>query len=193
VEEEKSKVGFDTKKIVIGIAILVFAFGALFVLSSKPKDQTEESSNQEAEIVENASPSAETGGGNGDDVGIEFEQMTDDMSSDSMEENGLIIEDIVVGDGAEAKAGDSVTVNYIGTLTNGTKFDSSYDRNQPFTFNLGAGSVIKGWDMGVLGMKVGGKRKLTIPSDLGYGERGAGAAIPPNSILIFEVELLEVN
>jgi peptidylprolyl isomerase len=107
--------------------------------------------------------------------------------------NDLVIEDIKVGTGDEAVAGKKVTVNYKGTLTNGTQFDSSYDRGTPFTFNLGAGEVIQGWDNGVKGMKVGGKRKLTIPSQLGYGERGAGNLIPPNATLIFEVELLKVE
>lgn len=105
----------------------------------------------------------------------------------------LEIKDEVVGTGDVAVAGKKVTVNYTGTLTNGTKFDSSFDRNQPFSFSLGAGEVIKGWDMGVAGMKVGGKRKLTIPSDLGYGAQGAGGVIPPNATLIFEVELLKVE
>jgi len=100
--------------------------------------------------------------------------------------------DEVVGTGAEAVAGKSVTVNYVGTLTDGTKFDSSYDRNEPFTFNLGAGEVIQGWDQGVVGMKVGGKRKLTIPPSLGYGSADMGV-IPPDSTLIFEVELLKVE
>lgn len=104
----------------------------------------------------------------------------------------LQIVDEVVGTGAEAVAGKSITVNYSGTLTNGTKFDSSYDRNQPFTFNLGAGEVIAGWDQGFAGMKVGGKRKLTIPASLGYGSADMGA-IPPNSTLVFEVELLKVE
>lgn len=104
----------------------------------------------------------------------------------------LKIEDEKVGTGAEAVAGKKVTVNYVGTLVNGTKFDSSYDRNQPFTFTLGAGEVIAGWDQGVTGMKVGGKRKLTIPPSLGYGAQDLGA-IPPNSTLIFEVELLKVE
>ena len=110
-----------------------------------------------------------------------------------MDQAELKIEDLTVGSGAEAVSGKTVTVNYSGTLTNGTKFDSSYDRGTPFSFTLGAGEVIKGWDLGVAGMKVGGKRKLTIPSDLGYGSRGAGADIPPNATLVFEVELLEVN
>ncbi len=100
--------------------------------------------------------------------------------------------DEVVGTGAEAVAGKKVTVNYVGTLANGAKFDSSYDRNQPFSFNLGAGEVIKGWDQGVAGMKVGGKRKLVIPPSLGYGSMANGS-IPANSTLTFEVELLNVQ
>lgn len=107
--------------------------------------------------------------------------------------SGLQYEDTVVGDGAEAKAGDTVSVHYTGWLDDGTKFDSSKDRNQPFSFNLGAGMVIKGWDEGVAGMKVGGTRKLTIPPELGYGARGAGNVIPPYSTLIFEVELLGIE
>lgn len=107
-------------------------------------------------------------------------------------DSGLVIEDLECGDGVEATAGDSVSVHYTGTLEDGTKFDSSLDRDQPFEFNLGAGQVIAGWDEGVAGMKVGGKRKLTIPPELGYGEAGAGGVIPPDATLIFEVELLEV-
>lgn len=103
---------------------------------------------------------------------------------------GLIIEDLDVGSGAEATAGQQVTVHYTGWLTNGTKFDSSKDRDDPFSFPLGMRHVIAGWDEGVQGMKIGGRRKLTIPPQLGYGARGAGGVIPPNATLVFEVELL---
>jgi len=104
----------------------------------------------------------------------------------------LKIEDIKIGTGVVAKPGEIVRVHYTGWLENGTKFDSSVDRNQPFEFPLGQGFVIQGWDKGVDGMKVGGVRKLTIPASMGYGERGAGGVIPPNATLIFEVELLGV-
>jgi FKBP-type peptidyl-prolyl cis-trans isomerase len=111
----------------------------------------------------------------------------------SAPEAPLGVVDVTVGKGAVAKAGDKVKVHYTGTLTNGTEFDSSRKRNQPFEFVLGQGRVIKGWDQGVAGMKVGGKRKLTIPPSLGYGARGAGGSIPPNSTLLFDVELVEIG
>ena len=107
--------------------------------------------------------------------------------------SGLQIEELVVGSGNTATVGQKVSVHYTGWLTNGTKFDSSKDRGEPFVFPLGKGHVIKGWDEGVAGMKVGGKRKLTIPPQLGYGARGAGGVIPPNATLMFDVELLAVK
>ena len=111
--------------------------------------------------------------------------------------SGLVIEDLVVGNGAAAAVGQRVSVHYTGWLDAGgkagTQFDSSKDRGQPFMFSLGRGEVIRGWEEGVAGMKVGGKRKLTIPPELGYGSRGAGKVIPPNATLLFEVELLAVR
>ena len=117
------------------------------------------------------------------------------MSADKTQilPSGLRITELEVGTGAEAVAGQTVEVHYRGTLENGKQFDASYDRGKPFTFPLGRGQVIKGWDEGVQGMKVGGKRKLVIPPELGYGSRGAGGVIPPNATLIFEVELLDIK
>jgi FKBP-type peptidyl-prolyl cis-trans isomerase len=116
-----------------------------------------------------------------------------DITNLTTTDTGLQYKDVTVGNGAEAQAGKTVSVHYTGWLTDGTKFDSSVDRGQPFSFLLGAGGVIAGWDEGVAGMKAGGKRILVIPSDLGYGASGAGGVIPPNATLIFEVELLDVK
>jgi FKBP-type peptidyl-prolyl cis-trans isomerase len=107
--------------------------------------------------------------------------------------SGLKFTDLATGQGEEARPGKTVEVHYTGWLTNGTQFDSSRDRNRPFSFRLGGGEVIRGWDEGVAGMRIGGKRRLTIPASLGYGARGAGGVIPPNATLIFEVELLGVR
>lgn len=119
---------------------------------------------------------------------------TTDIQKESADNNqaNVKIEDLKVGTGAAVKNGDTVVIDYHGTLANGTKFDSSYDRHEPFETQIGVGQVIKGWDLGVVGMKVGGKRKLTIPPELGYGDQAVGK-IPPNSILIFEVELREIK
>ncbi len=115
------------------------------------------------------------------------------MSEEITLKSGLKYIDVEVGEGPAAVSGRQVTVHYTGTFPDGRKFDSSVDRNEPFTFELGAGHVIKGWDEGVAGMRIGGKRKLIIPPELGYGRRGAGSVIPPNSVLHFEVELLGVE
>jgi FKBP-type peptidyl-prolyl cis-trans isomerase len=116
-----------------------------------------------------------------------------EASKERMTPSGLKITDLVEGTGAEAQSGNTVSVNYRGTLTNGQEFDSSYRRNQAFTFPLGGGRVIRGWDEGVVGMKEGGKRRLVIPADLAYGSRGAGGVIGPNETLIFEIELVKVQ
>jgi peptidylprolyl isomerase len=127
------------------------------------------------------------------DDAIKEEIMESKVGEEIMTESGLKYIDEVIGDGGAPKAGDKVTVHYTGTLEDGTKFDSSRDRDKPFEFTIGMGQVIKGWDEGVVSMKIGGKRKLIIPAELGYGERGAGNVIPPNATLHFDVELLGVK
>ena len=122
-----------------------------------------------------------------------FNLENNNLIMNNQEQNNLKVEIQKEGDGVEIKNNDKATVHYTGILENGQKFDSSLDRGQPFEFVLGTGQVIKGWDMGVLGMKIGEKRKLTIPYEFAYGEAGIPGAIPPKSTLIFEVELLRVN
>jgi peptidylprolyl isomerase len=121
------------------------------------------------------------------------DNQTEDNQNVVTTESGLQYIDVVEGEGATPQAGQTVFVHYTGTLEDGTKFDSSLDRNRPFSFRLGAGQVIRGWDEGISTMKVGGQRKLIIPSNLGYGARGAGGVIPPNATLIFDVELLRIG
>lgn len=162
----------------IAVLIVLVVIGATYVIKSKSIQTSDTNSQTSLEMQPTPQASANA---------------TPKEGGDNMDNNQLKIEDEVVGTGEEAQAGKRVTVHYLGTLTNGTKFDSSVDRGQPFTFNLGAGQVIAGWDQGVVGMKVGGKRKLTIPPELGYGEQGAGGVIPPNATLVFEIELLKVE
>ncbi len=140
------------------------------------------------EPPEEAAPAAETVSGEptfAPELGVDLDRMTRTAS-------GLYLEDLAVGEGEEAVAGSEVRVHYTGWLPSGSKFDSSLDRGEAFGFLLGAGRVIPGWDEGVVGMREGGRRKLVIPSDLAYGDRGAGSVIPPGATLVFEVELLEV-
>ena len=124
----------------------------------------------------------------------EIKKETKNMAEQTVTtESGLKYLDVTVGTGRLAELGDTASVHYTGWLADGKKFDSSVDRKEPFSFRLGAGQVIKGWDEGVMGMKIGGKRKLTIPPQLGYGARGAGGVIPPNATLTFDVELLDLR
>ncbi len=159
------------KAIWIAVAILVIAVFWFLTKSSQPATQMSENKTQTEKETNMATNSA----------------------TPATDSGKLIIEDIKVGVGKEVKSGDTVVMQYKGTLVDGTKFDSSYDRNEPFTTQIGVGQVIKGWDEGVPGMKIGGKRKLTIPPELGYGASGAGGVIGPNATLIFEVELLDIK
>lgn len=158
--------------------LLLAATIALAGCKSSQKQEAADNTNQDqqAEVTENEP--AKTGG-------APFDTKNN--------EGSLGIEDIVVGQGAEAKNGDTLVVDYVGMLPDGTKFDSSKDHGQTFSFVLGQGRVIAGWDLGLVGMKEGGKRKLTIPPNLGYGTQGVGDVIPPNSTLIFEIELHEIQ
>ena len=161
-----------------GIGILILAVGGLFVLQTTP-----------------TTPSGSTPVANPtlSSTAMCDNQPAADTSFKNEDVKTLGKQDKIVGTGTEAVSGKTVVVNYIGRLVDGTKFDASCDRGQPFDFALGTGGVIKGWDDGVAGMKVGGQRRLVIPAAMGYGAAGAGAAIPPNSALIFDVELLEVR
>jgi FKBP-type peptidyl-prolyl cis-trans isomerase len=122
-----------------------------------------------------------------------FSELFNVRESLEQEKSNLMTEDLVLGTGAEAKTGDTVSVHYTGTLADGKKFDSSHDRGEPFEFTVGAGEVIEGWEKGITGMKVGGKRRLVIPPEMAYGETGSPPIIPPNATLTFEVELVSVK
>ena len=176
---------------IVIVVVLIGAGGVYLVVNQKPQASQSTNLNQNSTITPVESP-VQSVSSSAIITPTEQSSSGATMTKVNTLPDGLKLEDEVVGTGTEAKTGDTVTVNYLGTLTNGAKFDSSYDRNQPFTTQIGVGQVIKGWDEGIVGMKTGGKRKLTIPPSLGYGSQSAGS-IPPNSTLIFEVELLGVK
>ncbi len=158
--------------------ITIVTIGIVYVLNYSSKETVVNATSTPKEVVAESSPKS-------DNKIVDTKKMQEDVTE-------LKIEDLVVGTGVEAVSGKLISVHYTGTLTNGTKFDSSVDRGAPFEFTLGIGEVIQGWDKGFAGMKVGGKRKLIIPSSMGYGDMGSGP-IPPKATLIFEVELLGVK
>lgn len=177
--------------VTVAVVVVILFFGGMFAYRSQQstdlmnastlQDQTQNQNMNDEQNNASSSASASAGA------------TASSAGDTSTRADGLVIQDEVVGTGATAVSGKTVTVNYTGTLQDGTVFDSSYSRNQPFSFPLGSGQVIAGWEEGIQGMKVGGKRKLIIPSSLGYGAQGAGSAIPPNATLIFEVELVSVS
>ena len=128
-----------------------------------------------------------------DVVNLPEDTGTEEISEPTQYDNGLIVQDVVVGSGKTAENGDTLSAHYVGALQDGTVFDESYGRGQPIQFVLGSGQLIQGWELGLVGTKEGGKRRLIIPSELGYGERGAGGVIPPNATLLFEIELVSVQ
>ena len=176
-----SKTGQPARR--VGVALLMGALAlAVFSAAGCTKSPTTESQPSTTESATTGSASSSTEASTPAETSAPAETVTE-----------LQIKDTKVGKGAAAKAGDTVTVHYTGWLMDGTKFDSSVDRNEPFTFQLGSGQVIEGWDKGVAGMKVGGTRVLIIPSSMGYGEQGAPPAIPANATLKFEVKLLAIQ
>lgn len=191
-EEKKEEVqeakDTSTSNFGVGIAVVLFLIllvgGAIYFAGRSVSPPTAQDTNIQPQELTQQQP---------DPQAPVTEESPIDQNIMGEEVTELQIEEIKVGTGDEAVAGKKVTVHYTGTLTDGTKFDSSKDRDVPFSFTLGAGEVIRGWDQGVEGMKIGGVRMLTIPPELGYGAAGAGGVIPPNATLVFEVELLGVE
>lgn len=181
------------RDILISLAVLVMFCVVLLVaqVAGKPEGAIAANVPDTTEIVAAETQIAQAAEDLVEDETVAEEETTEDALVTT--ESGLKYEDIVEGTGAMPQAGQRVTVHYTGTLEDGTKFDSSRDRNRPFSFTIGVGQVIKGWDEGVASMRVGGQRKLIIPPELGYGARGAGGVIPPNATLLFDVELLRIG
>lgn len=174
----------------LGDVMILKLLFALMLLAGVAGCQSDDSSKTETATTETAA--TETSATEATEGGETTEGYVVD-DNEVTTESGLKYVDETVGDGASPNKGDMVSVHYTGFLTDGTKFDSSVDRGQPFQFKIGVGQVIKGWDEGVMSMNIGGKRKLIVPPELGYGARGAGGVIPPNATLVFDVELLGIN
>jgi peptidylprolyl isomerase len=188
-------IGRDFVRDILISFVVLAAFCLVLVVAQFTGGQNEViAANMPAPPTGNVSPETQIAQ-TADDL-LEDETETETLSNEDAlvtTESGLQYEDIVEGTGAMPQPGQRVTVHYTGTLEDGTKFDSSRDRNRPFSFTVGVGQVIKGWDEGVGSMRVGGQRKLIIPPELGYGARGAGGVIPPNATLLFDVELLRIG
>ena len=181
--------------IVILIIILIVLAGGIYFLFQNQKNifPEQKQNSSENNTVGLQSDSLESSEESSLENSEQETQQKQEVSTASYEIQGMKIEILKEGTGESSKTGDTVFVHYVGTLKNGQKFDSSIDRGQPFSFTLGENLVIEGWELGVLGMKIGEKRKLTIPPELGYGNQGAGGVIPPVSTLIFEIELIGIN
>lgn len=165
-----------TKSIFIFTILVVFVVIAVWFVVQKTRE-----AGQNTEVL---APTA---------TPISSPEPTESANNPIQYDNGLVVQDVVVGDGAEAETGDTLNAHYVGALEDGTVFDESYGRGQPIQFVLGSGQLIQGWELGLVGMKEGGKRQLVIPPELGYGAQGAGNAIPPNATLLFEIELVSVQ
>ena len=179
---------------VVAIVVVAFFFGTMFLYSfNKNVEKSRDADGTVSTQVVPSNPAVTVVPAVEQINKIKTNTNTKNTMNTTTSPEGLVIEDKAVGTGIEAVAGKTVSVDYVGTLENGTKFDSSYDRGTPIEFVLGTGRVIKGWDMGIAGMKVGGKRRLVIPADLAYGDRAVGGVIPANAVLVFEVELVGVK
>ncbi|WP_040484154.1 FKBP-type peptidyl-prolyl cis-trans isomerase [Lyngbya aestuarii] len=186
------------REILVSLGIVIVCAFALLVAQVTTTEQEATASNIQT-TQQTSTPEVKTSSnplltqGIASKANVTLAQNMDSEEKMVTTDSGLQYEDVKVGDGASPQKGQTVVVHYTGTLEDGTKFDSSRDRGQPFSFKIGVGQVIKGWDEGVGSMQVGGQRKLVIPSDLGYGARGAGGVIPPNATLLFDVELLDIK
>lgn len=178
------------REILISFSVIVFCVVLLFVSNLFTSSQLAEAI---PSVVKSEVVNSEEKIINQEEILVALDINSLDMDKAVTTDSGLKYIDVKEGDGKSPERGDNVTVHYTGLLENGQKFDSSRDRNRPFSFKIGVGQVIKGWDEGVATMKVGGRRQLIIPPELGYGSRGAGNVIPPNATLIFDVELLDTK